>query len=183
MTALSLRERRLVAVAILFALLAALLYGIILPVVDGFSDRAAARTELLERYARDERAVTQIASTRRAAEGQRGDAARYRLDGTNAALAADGLRTRIGTAVAAAGGELRSAEDVAAAPGFIRVRTDCRVTTGQLSALLAGLQRSAPLLTIETLTVTADQALQTGRAAPMDVRLEISAPYPAAAPR
>jgi hypothetical protein len=71
-------------------------------------------------------------------------------------------------------------EDVAATPGTIRVRSEARLTTAQMTALIVALQRSEPLLVIETLTVSADQALQTGRAGPMDVRLEVSGSYPAA---
>lgn len=183
MTNLSPRERRLVAIAILVAALAAVLYGIVLPITDGFATRAAERASLRDRYASDERAVVQIASSRRAAEGQRRDAARFRLAGDTAALAADRLKERIGAAVTATGGELRSVEDVAARPGMIRVRTEARLATPQLALLLGGLQRGEPLLVVETLSVDAPQALQTGRAGPMDVRLEISGPYPAPAPR
>ncbi len=183
MNRMSLRERRLVAVALLVALLALLLYAIVLPIVDGFTERAQARTALIETYARDERAVTQIASTRRAAETQRRDAGRFRLEGANATLAADRLKERIAAAVVASGGDLHGIEDIAAASGAIRVRADAKLTTGQMTALIVGLQRGEPLLVVEDLSVTATQAFQTGRSGPMDIRLEISGSYPAAAPR
>lgn len=179
MTGLSLRERRLIAVALLLAVLALLLYAVILPIVDGFAARAEARTELLETFARDERAVVQIASTRRAAEAQRGDAARFHLAGASAAVAADLLKERLAAAVTATGGDLRAIEDVAAQPGYIQVRTDARLTPAQLTQLLAGVQRGEPLLIIEDLAVTADDALQTGQSGPMDVRLEVSGSFPA----
>jgi general secretion pathway protein M len=177
---LSLRERRLIAVALLLGLVLLLVRGLIMPVLDGFSDRAAEREALLQRYALDERAVVQMPSARRAAVAQRRDAARFRLAGATATLAADALKERLGAAVTASGGEVRAIEDVAARPGTIRVRADTRLTTSQLTALLASLQNSAPLLVIENLTVAADQALQTGRAGPMDVRLEVSGLYPVA---
>lgn len=176
---LTLRERRLIAVALLLAALLALLYGLILPVVNGFSARADERAALLERYALDERAVVQMPSARRAALAQRRDMARFRLDGATATLAADALKERLGAAITATGGELRAIEDVAAIPGSVRVRSDARLTTSQMTALVVALQRSEPLLVIETLTVSADQALQTGRSGPMDVRLEVSGLYPA----
>lgn len=183
MTRLSLRERRLVAVALLMALLALLLYGVLLPVVDGFAARAEARAALVDAYVRDERAIVQIASARRAAEAQRRDAARFRLAGGNATVAADRLKERVAAAVTATGGDLRSVEDIAASAGTIRVRSDARLTTAQLATLLAALQRGEPLLVFEALVVTADQSLQTGRSAPLDVRLEVSGLYPAATPR
>jgi general secretion pathway protein M len=180
---LSLRERRLVALALLTALLALVLYAAILPIIDGFSDRAATRAALLQTFERDERAVVQIASTRRAAEAQRRDAARFHLQGASAAVATDLLKERVAAAVAASGGDLRAIEDVAAASGSLRLRVDARLTTGQLTALLASLQRGEPLLVTETLSVAATQAFQTGRSGPMDVQLEISGSYPAPAPR
>ena len=183
LNSLSIRERRLIAVALLVALLALALYAVVLPLVDGFTDRTAAREALLETYRTDERAVAQLAALRRAADAQRRTVEPYRLTGRTAVIAADQLRERIGGAIVAAGGDLRGVEDVAATPGTIRVRTDARLTTPQLARVVAVLQNSPPLAVIDSLTVTADQALQTGRPGPMDVRLEISAPYPAAAPR
>lgn len=178
MNPLSLRERRLVALALLAALLALLMYVVILPIIDGFSDRAATRAALLQTYERDERAVVQIASTRRAAEAQRQDAGRYHLQGGSAASAADLLKERVAAAITASGGDLQAIEDVAAVAGTLQLRADARLTTGQLAALLTGLQSGEPLLVTENITVAATQAFQTGRSGPMDVRLEISGSYP-----
>lgn len=183
MTQLSLRERRLIAVALLLAALALLFYGLVMPVIDGFSARAEARAALALTYARDERAIIQIQSARRAAEAQRRDQPRFRLAGSSQTAAADRLKERLAAAVTASGGTLRSVEDVAASPGTIRVRVDARLTSAQLAMTLATTLRGEPLLAIETLAVSADQSLQTGRASPLDVRLEASGLYPAAAPR
>ncbi|MFZ4689191.1 MAG: type II secretion system protein GspM [Polymorphobacter sp.] len=179
MTGLSLRERRLVAVALLIAALAVLLYVVILPIIDGFMARADERAALLETYERDARAVAQIVSTRRVAEAQQRDAGRFRLAGANAVAAADALKERIAAAVTATGGDLRAIEDSAGNSGTIQVRADARLTNGQLTGLLVGLQRGEPLLVIETLSVTATEAGQTGRSGPMDIRFEVSGSYPA----
>jgi hypothetical protein len=183
MNSLSQRERRLVAVLLLVALVAVAFYAAIFPITDGFSARTAARSKLFETYARDENAVLQIASARRAAEAQRRDAPRYRLTSGNAAEAADGLKERVASLITATRGDLRSVEDIAAPAGSIRVRADARLTTAQLAAAITSLQRGEPLLVIEALTVAADDAVQSGRASPMDVRLEVSGSYPAPAPR
>jgi hypothetical protein len=159
------------------------LYAIVLPIVDGFADRSAARAALIESYQDDERAVAGLATLRRAASLQRKDAAVFRLPGATPLAATDALKDRLATAVTGLGGDLRAVEEVVAPAGTIRVRTDARLTTAQLVKLLTQLQNSPPILVIETLTVTADQALQTGRAGPMDVRVEVSAAYSAAAPR
>ncbi len=183
MSSLSPRERRLVAVLLLVALVAGLIYGIALPIVDGFAARAEARSSLFETFVRDENAVAQIASVRRAAEAQRRDVARFRLAGGTAASAADGLKERVAAAITATGGSLRSVDDIAAAVGSIRVRAEARLTTVQLVAVIAALDRGVPLLVVEALAVAADDAVQSGRSGPMDVRLEISGSYPAPAPR
>jgi hypothetical protein len=183
MNNLSQRERRLVAVLLLFALVALLAYGIVLPIFDGFSARAEARAALLETYARDERAVGQIDSVRRAAEAQRRDLARFRLVGDSVAAVSDQLKERVAATITATGGDLRSVEDIAAAANSIRVRADAHLTNAQLVAAITALEGSEPLLVVETLTVAADDAIQSGRSGPMDVRLEISGSYPAPAPR
>jgi general secretion pathway protein M len=183
LTQLSLRERRLVAVALLAALLAMVLYAIILPVINGFSDRAAERAALIATFERDERAVVQIDSIRRAAEAQRRDAARYHLQGGSAAVAADLLKERVAAAITASGGDLRAVDDVAAAAGTLQVRADARLTTSQLTAVLASLQAGEPLLVVEKLSVAATQAFQTGRSGPMDVQIETSGSYSTPAPR
>ena len=180
---LSAREARLVAVAILLGLIALVWYGLVAPVVGGFADRAAHRDALRAADARDTRIAAQIPSIRRAAGIQRADMARFVLLPAAGAGPGDVLRDRIAAAVAASGGALRSVEDAAAAPGAVKVRADLQLTTGQLAALLANLQRGAPLLIVESLAVAADEAFQTNRSANMDVRLEVSARAAAPQPR
>lgn len=183
MTQLSLRERRLLAMALLMVVLTLLLYGLVMPVIDGFASRADTRAALAQTYERDERAIIQVQSARRAAEAQRRDQNRFRLAGSSQTAAADRLKERLAAAVTASGGSLRSVEDVAAGPGMIRVGVDARLTTAQLATTLATIERGEPLLALESLAVNADQSLQTGRASPLDVRLEASGLYPAATPR
>lgn len=180
---LSAREAKLVAVAILLGVLALAWYALVAPVVGGFADRAARRDELRAAYARDTRIAAQIPSIRRAADAQRADLARFVLVPAAGAGPSDLLRDRIAAAVAASGGALRGVEEAAAAPGAVKLRADLQLTTGQLAALLANLQRGAPLLIVDSLTVAADEAFQTNRSANMDVRLEVSARTAAPKPR
>lgn len=179
MTVLSMREQRLVAVALLVAVVALLLYLVILPITDGFAARADERAALRETYAWDERAVGQIVSVRRVAEAQKRDAGRFRLAGADTIRATDLLKERVAAAILASGGDLRAVEDVAAGSGQIRIRLDARLTNDQLTGLLFALQNDEPLLVIETLSVTATEASQTGRSGPMDIRIEVSGSYPA----
>jgi len=179
MTSLSARERRLVAIALLVAVVALLLYLVILPITGGFAARADERAALQETYSRDERAVGQIVSVRRVAEAQKRDAGRFRLAGANSIRATDLLKERVAAAIVASGGDLRAVEDVAAGSGQILIRLDARLTNDQLTGLLFTLQNDEPLLVIETLSVTATEASQTGRSGPMDIRIEVSGSYPA----
>lgn len=182
MARLSPRERKLVAVLLLVGALALVWYGLLAPLVGGFTDRAAARRALIESYQRDARAVAQIPSIRRAAEAQRASADRFVITGANPG---DVLRDRVAAAIVAAGGTLKSIEDVAgdSAATMVRVRADGQLTIPQLNALLAGLAQGTPLLVVDTLSVAADEAFQTNRPGQMDVRLEVSARIAAPKPR
>lgn len=184
MAGLSLRERRLVAVGLLVAALALAWLLVAAPLIDGFAARAAARDELLLRYARNARIIAQLPSVRRAAEQQRRTQSRFILVAPTPIAAADSLKERLAATVGASGGALRSVEDLAGTtPGQMRVRLDARLSPRQLSTVLTRLETEAPLLLFDSLTVSADQAFATSRAGPMDVRLEITAAIPAPAPR
>lgn len=172
MSSLSARERRLIAVALLLAAMTFVAYAILGPLLSGFADRAERRAELLELYARNERALDQIAAVRADAETQRASAGRFRIDAPTPGVAADRLRERLAALVAESGGELRAVEDAAGEPGTVRVRLDARLTLGQLVTLLAGCLNNRPVMLVPVLSVTADQALSLGRLSPLDVRLE-----------
>ena len=180
MSRLNPRERRLVAAALLVAAAALGWLLLLQPLIGGFGDRAVQRAELADRYARDVHATAQLAALRRAADRQRADAGRFVLTAANPG---DTLRDRITGAVAASGGTLRSIEDVAAEPATVRVRADAQLTGEQLTATLAALDRDVPLLTVESLTVAADEAFKTNRPGAMDIRFEITARLAAPQPR
>jgi len=180
MARLSLRERRLVAIGILIAVLALVWLVVVAPLLAGFTLRAAEREALLERYERDERIIAQQPSVRRAAVQQRRAAALFVAPSATPLAAADALKERLGAAVTASGGELRSVEDVARSePAEVGARLTARLSPRQLSDVLSRLQSQPPLLVFDSMIVAADQAFATSRAGPMDVRLEVSAAVPA----
>lgn len=183
MNRLSLRERRLVAVLLLVAAIALIWYVLAAPLLDGFAARAEQRAELRAAYARDEQAIVQIPRLRRHAERQRSDRARFQFTATNGSATQAVFKEQLTGTVAAVGGELRSAQDLPPVPGRVRARIDCRVTLDQLDDLLVRLGNMRPLRVVETLTVAADESLQTGRLGRLDVRLEIAADTAAPAPR
>lgn len=183
MNRLSPRERRLVAALLLVAGLTAFWYLIAAPLLGGFTDRSDQRAELRDNYARDERAIGQIPQLRRYADRQRRDRARYQYTAPTISAAQAALKAQLSTGVSAVGGELRSAQDLPPASGVIRARIDSRLTLNQLDALLVRLGNVEPLLVVQSLTVAADESLQTGHLGLLDVRLEIAADTAAPAPR
>jgi general secretion pathway protein M len=175
MTMLSPRERRLVAVALLLAALVIAWYGLVAPLAGGFADRAARRDASITSYTRDARAIGQMPRLRRQAEAQRGQSGRFEIAAVSETAASERLGYMVSSAVTGVGGELRGIEFVAAAPKSVRARLAARLTLPQLVRLLANLQNTPPLLIVESLTVAADEAAQTGRLGLMDVTVELSA--------
>lgn len=179
MSNLSARERRLVALLILVALIVLLFYGVIGPIVGGFADRAEARTLLLERWSRDDRAIAQLADSRRIADAQRRDAGRFLLIAPTPVAAADRLRERLGAAVTQLGGELRGVEDLPPEPGIVRARVDARLTLAQAATLVARLQNEPPLLAVEDLALAVEDGAGEAGIGRLEVRLEVAARAPA----
>jgi hypothetical protein len=75
-----------------------------------------------------------------------------------------------------AGGVVSAVQDVPSPSGSARAWVHGRITLPQLQALLGTLDNSPPSLITESLRITADKALETGRLDILDVRLEVSVP-------
>jgi hypothetical protein len=75
------------------------------------------------------------------------------------------------------GGTLTAIEDIqdGVPNGFVRVRADMQMTLGQLYKSLARLESEEPYVVVESFSVVADRAAQTGHLGPMAVRVEVSA--------
>jgi type II secretion system (T2SS) protein M len=172
------RESRLVAVGILVALIAAIWFGLIEPVIGGFVDRAGERRDLLATYARNERVLAGIAAWREQADSQKETARDFALVAPTEALAAEMLKQRLNRLTGQVGGTVQSVSDIQAdvPTGWVRVRADLQLTMSQLYKSLARLESEAPYVVVGYVSVAADRASQTGHLATMDVRVEISAP-------
>lgn len=172
------RERRLVAIGLLTAAVAAVWLGVVSPIVGGFVGRAQERQTLLAAWTRNQRVLAGIPVWRRQAEDQRRTAAAYAIVAPSPALAAEDLKSRVAKAAADQGGVVRSVEVLQgdAPTGSVRIRADLLLTMTQLYAGLRRLETEDNYVVIEYLSVAADRAAQTGRLAPMDVRIELSAP-------
>lgn len=181
---MSSRERRLVALLILVAVIAGFLLLVISPIAGGFSERAERREALLRQYQLNQRLSGSVGRLSRQAARQREGLRGLALTASSPAHAAAELDARLQAGIEAAGGELRSSEQVSGPDdGLARARATARIGLPQLVAVLARLQNQQPYVTVERLSIAADQAVISGKLEPLDVSLEVSIPTLRAAPR
>jgi hypothetical protein len=184
MKPLSQRERRLIAIAILIALVALVQLAIVGPLVAGFGERAERRAQLALIYAHNERTIASLPRLRRAAEASAAAAAPFSIVAPSAEQAGERLRERLGRTITVAGGELRSTESIAAAPpGWTRASAQAVMPYPALVVMLDRLRREPPYLVIESLNIGAERALISGKLDLLDVRVEVSIPYRASPSR
>jgi general secretion pathway protein M len=174
---LSARERKLVAIGLLVLLIAGVWTLLLAPLIDGFAARSDQRALLRVAYERNSRLINAIPAARRRAEQLQPQTAQFALTGVTAVAARDRLQERLRKDFAAAGGELTASQEASSPAGDVRAWVQGRMTLPDLEALLVRLNDTPPYLIIETLRVSADSALETGRLDKLDVRLEASIPY------
>lgn len=177
MTELSNRERRLVALLILIALVAFVFVAVIAPYRDAFAERALERDRLTQQLNSGQRLIAATPTLRRRAEVQRAELRRFVLSAPNRERAAVMLQDRTQSAVDALGGELRTLNERPAPADMVGVRLSARLTLDQLTRLLALVQNQQPYLIVDALTISADEALINGKLNPLDVTLELSVPF------
>jgi general secretion pathway protein M len=179
MNGLSARERRLVAVAILIGVMAAIWLAVVAPLTGGFAAREAERQGLLADYRRNQRLIASIPSLRAQAEAQKRTAQAYALSAPSQLQAQEALRQRISAAMTAAGAAAPSVQDVQTdlPAGWIGARADAQLTRSQLNESLRALENEEPYVVVDYISINADQAFRSGRAGPLDVRLELSVPF------
>jgi hypothetical protein len=184
MRPLAQRERRLVALGILFALVAVVVLGVIVPIVGGMTARALERGDLVATYVRNQRVLAGIPVWRAQAVQQKETAAKFAIVAPTEPLAAELLKQRINRMANEEGGNVQTISEVQGdvPEGWVKVRADLQLTIGQLYKSLARLESEAPYVVVGYLSVAADRAQKTGHAAPMDVRIEVSVPVRVAQP-
>ena len=172
------RERQIVAIGILFAVVLVFWFGLVQPVIGGFIGRAEERSELLETYKHNQRILAGISTWRAQADQQNMTAAQYSIVAPTKVLAAENLKQRLTRLAGGVGGTVQNiAELPAEGPdGWVRVRADLQLTMSQLYKSLNRLENEAPYVVVGYVSVVADRAVQTGHLATMDVRIEVSAP-------
>ena len=189
MRALSPRESRLLAIALLLAAVTLVDVVVVQPLVGGFAARAEQRQELLAHYAANDRLIGAIPRLGREAAQRDRLLAGYALAAPDAGTAADALRDRLEGAANAVGGDFHGGEDVVrpsnpfGAANRVATRITLRLSATQLTRFLALVQNARPFVTIDALSVSADDTLVTGQATTLEVTLEAAIAYhpPAAA--
>lgn len=177
MTALSLRERRLIALALLLLFFSILIFGIVTPVIDGFRSRSDARDQLYSQMARNDRSISNLPIWRSQANSQKKDANRYAILAPTRSAAADIFREDIQQLFVKSGAVVRSAQDAPSVEGWLKLRIDSQMSLTQIVDCLKQIQLFQKTTVINAITISADRAFTNGRLSPMDIRLEISIPY------
>ncbi|MBO9579633.1 MAG: hypothetical protein J7498_01930 [Sphingobium sp.] len=183
MGSISARERRLIALLILTALGALIWMLIVAPLMNGFTTRQERREQLALQYQHNLRTIGGIPRLRRQAEREAKAIVDFQISSANLEGGREWLKARVQRAIEKSGGEFRDAGDAEGRPGWAKVRATARLTLPQLAAALEQIQNAPPWLIVETVTITANDALVTGQSSSMDVQLEASVPLRAAAAR
>jgi general secretion pathway protein M len=179
------RERRLVALALLAAAVAAVWLALVAPVLGGFQQRAHRREELLAQYRANQKLVASIPLLEAAVREQRRTAAVYQITAPSQAVAADALKQRLTASLSGAGASVGAVEQVQAEvpPGWISVRADAQMSLAQLVASIRQFENEAPYVVVQYASIGADRAASAGHSAPLDVRLQVSALFHTASAR
>jgi general secretion pathway protein M len=177
MRPLSARERRLVAIGILVALVAVVWFGLISPVLGGFWSRTEERHALQAQYDRDSRTVASIPILKHEAQQQRRTEEQYAIAASTPELASKQLQDRVAKSVGAVGGLVRSSVPLDTTASEVGMRVDLQLTNQQLNQLLKRLESEEPYVVVGYISVAADRAFETGKLAAMDVKLQVSAVF------
>lgn len=179
----SAREQRLIACLLLVAVVALVWIGIVRPIRDGFDQRREERTQLLLQHQRNQQAAAALPLLRAAARTQRADTQRFLLTASSPQAAHDRLRDLVRRAAFRNKIVMKTSQSVESKPGWASLRGNGVVGLDGLARFLADVQNDQTVVLISTTSIAANAAFQTGTAAPMEVQLEISAPFDAAAVR
>ncbi len=179
MNGLALRERRLIAIALLLALVAAVWLGAVHPVIGGFQGRADQRAAALDDYARNARVISSYRRLRAEASAQARSAPELEIIAVSAAAAAAAARDRLDRDLSASGASVHAVRGRPSDPGTVRLRADFQIPLAGLNNLLRRVHDQAPPGIVDSLSVAADGAA--ARPSVLEVRLDVSFAY--AAPR
>lgn len=179
----SVREQRLIAILILVGAVALIWLGLVQPILGGFAERREARQQLLLQHERNQQIAASLPLLRAAARKQRADAPRFALPARTNAEAVERLRAIVRRTAARHMIVTKMSQSGEDKMGWAALRVNMVVGLDPFARFLADVQNEQPLILITSTSMAANAAFQSGTAAPMEVQLEISAPYDAAAIR
>lgn len=178
MRKLSVRESRLVAVLILVAAVALVALVVIGPIVDGFRDRAQKREQLGQQFLINERRIASLNVLQREAVRQDDAIRGMFLSAPDADEAGEALREQIEGVAQAAKVNIKATEAMQGAEDdWVRAALEVQVTDAQLIDLLARINTIKPGVVVDSVAVTAADALTNLESDTLDVRIEASAPF------
>jgi hypothetical protein len=183
MNRLTPRERRLLALGLLVLVLAAAWVLVAQPLLAGFAARNEQRRQLVADYAHDQRLIDAIPAWRAQSERQKQSARSFELAAPSQVQAQEMLKQRLTSTLTAQGAAAPTVQDATAdlPAGWVGARADAQLTLAQFVAGIRQIESDTPYVVVEYVSINADQAFQTGHAGPLEVRLEVSAPFRLAA--
>ncbi len=174
---LSLRERRLLALAILVAVVALVWLAAVVPILNGFAARQDARETAVETLREDGRAVAAYQDIRLKLADLRRTAPAWAVVAASAPAATEQARARVNRAVADSGGVLEALRDQPGRPDLIQLQGDARIDLIGLQALLRHLEADHPAGVVSALVVAAPDATMAQHAPSLQVRFDVSFSY------
>ena len=177
MSNLSLREQRLIALAILVGVLAATWLVVAAPILNGFSMRRDERAAATDTLLRNTRLISSFSTIRAQALALRRNQAVWTIPSASPALATEQARERVTRAVADSGGSLAALRDEAGGASTIRLQGDTQISLEGLQALLHRLEDEHPYGAINKLSVAASDTPAAQHLSSLQVRFDVSFNY------
>ncbi len=177
MRPLSRRKQRLAAFALLFTAIALAWNFVLLPIIDGFAERAETRDALYAQYNRNDRILAGGAGWRMATKQQSESKTQFAVVAPTRAVGSEHITRRVVQAVRIAGGTMLESQEVKTrtSPEWIGVRCDMRLSLGQLTAVLKHLQIEDPYVVVDYLSISSAGNSQSDELDNLAVRMDVSA--------
>jgi hypothetical protein len=174
---MSLRERRLLALAILVAVVAFIWLAAVVPILNGFAARQDAREAAVATLRQNARAIPAYHDTQLKLAALRRAAPAWAVLAASPPTATELARARVSRDVADSGGVLEALRDQPGRPDLIQLQGDARIDLIGLQVLLRHLEEDHPAGVINALIVAAPDATAGQHASALQVRFDVSFSY------
>ena len=174
MNALSDREQKLVAVALLMAVLAAIWLGAVSPWINGFEARRERRVTALTQLAQNARLIAGGPALRAALAVRRRSAADVAFVAPSTAVGVDFARRRVLDAAQAASLHLSSLHSVAGPTQTLRLDAEVHGDVTQLTRFIQILENGSPCASVDEIVINAANPEQSAPSALLEAHLAIT---------